>query len=455
MPTWDPARVLDRDDVRAEVARTVTGMPGRVGAGLEVELLPVIRAPRPSRLPLHGGDGLLARLSTSSSTSPLEDGAAGAGDEAGWWLPGGAARVSFEPGGQLEVSSAYRASVRAALVDTDRTTGELAAVLDEGGVTLAAVGLDPWRAGTAAQQLRRARYPAMDAYLATRGPAGRVMMRDTCALQLNLDIDTGAEAEARWQIAHLLAPVATATFACSPGVGGRERSRRSLAWQALDPTRTGFPPGLVADEGGAAEQVERAVLAADVLLVSDGPRAEPGRIGWTFGDWLRDGDSVHGRPTAEDLRVHLTTLFHEVRPCGHLELRSLDAVPARWRSSALALHAGALYEPVARDRIREVLEPHRPRLPELLRAAAVTGVSDPALCALAVEVWSFALAGAARLPDGMIAPATLRRAEEFLDRFTVRGRCPADELAELLAVAPTAALDWAAEPLPTHLEVSS
>jgi glutamate--cysteine ligase len=76
-------------------------------------------------------------------------------------------------------------------------------------------------------------------------------------------------------------------------------------------------------------------------------------------------------------------------------------------------------------------------------------VADPELCALAVETWSFALAGAGRLPAGQVPPGALAQAEAFLDRFTMRGRCPADELRDVLAAGPAPALAWAAQPVPT------
>ncbi len=454
MPTRDPRLALDHTRLAAETTRATEGRPAAsFGFGLEIELLPVA-ATSPLRRPrLHGPAGLLTQLSTPSAISMLDAGT-GAGAETGWWCHGRhGARLSFEPGGQVEVASAYHATPQAAMGAAAKVAADLAMVCDAQHLRLAAAGIDVWSPGTAPQQLRQARYPAMDAYLGTRGPAGRTMMRDTCALQLNLDLGTGSEARARWETSNLLAPVATASFACSPSTDGHTRSRRSLAWQRLDPTRTGFAAGFLAASGSPAQQLASAALDADVLLVDTGRRITPGRPGWRFGDWLKKGHPELGWPTVEDLRGHLTTLFHEVRPRGHLEIRSIDAVPARWRPAAAALYVGAVYEARARDRIREVLEPHRAQLPALLQRAATAGVADPALCALAVEVWSFALSGARRLAPRLLRPVDVSCGEEFVDRYIVRGRCPADELAALLRADPIHALTWAAEPLPVRSEV--
>jgi glutamate--cysteine ligase len=145
----------------------------------------------------------------------------------------------------------------------------------------------------------------------------------------------------------------------------------------------------------------------------------------------------------------LTTLFPEVRVRGFFELRGVDALPRRWRGVPVVLLAGLLYDDRARGQARGVLARHRRFLPRLLRRAVYGGMVDPALCALAVETWSFALAGATRLPAGFVPAAALRTAEAFLDRYTLRGRCPSDELREQLAISPAAALAWATEPVDT------
>jgi glutamate--cysteine ligase len=50
-----------------------------------------------------------------------------------------------------------------------------------------------------------------------------------------------------------------------------------------------------------------------------------------FAHWVSGDKPLAGRrPTADDLRVHLTTLFPPVRLRGWLELRYLHCCPSRW-----------------------------------------------------------------------------------------------------------------------------
>jgi glutamate--cysteine ligase len=355
-------------------------------------------------------------------------------------------RFTVEPGGQVEHATAVHPTAAGAVGELERGWARLAHAFGPWGVALASAGMDVWHdPSTVPQQLAEPRYLAMAAYLAQRGPQGHTMMCHTCSLQVNLDLGPPDVAADRWLVANLAAPIVKATFACSPVPGAV--CGRALAWLVLDPTRTGVPRLLTAGVIDPVTQLVDFALSADVLLIRtpDGG-AVPGRPGWTFGDWLRDGHPEHGRPSSADLTYHLTTLFPEVRARGFLELRSADALPSRWRSVPVTLLTGLLYDDRARANVGRVLQRHRRRLPALLKRAATIGVADPELCALTVETWSLALAGAYRL-SGYFRPGDLGRAEAFLDRFTLRGRCPADELRERLALSPAAALAWATEPV--------
>ncbi len=432
------ARVLSPEDVPLEdladarrvVARACFSPPddapdlGRVG--IECELFPIRVGADGSpggRLPLRQVEAVLSRVEA----------------------PFG--RFTVEPGGQVEHATAVHPTASGAMSELERGSAMLVEAFDREGAALAAAGMDVWHdPSTVPQQLSTPRYAAMAAYFAQRGPHGHLMMCHTCSVQVNLDLGPPQVAAERWLVANLAAPLITATFACSPTPGAV--SGRALAWLALDPTRTGVPRLLAAGVLGPVTQMVDFALDADVLLFrAPGGGAVPGTPGWTFGDWLRKGHPEHGRPSAHDLAYHLTTLFPEVRARGFLELRGTDALPSRWRSVPVTLLVGALYDDQARADVGRVLQRCRRRLPALLERAARVGVADPELCALAVETWSFGLAGAHRLPSGYVRRIDLVRAEAFLDRFTLRGRCPADELRERLEVSPASALAWATEPV--------
>jgi glutamate--cysteine ligase len=453
MPTSEPKSAITADRARfragdvAFPALTDSTPIGRVG--LEPEYFPIFRDQdgRPAgRVPLQNpaAPGVLDVLD-EMACDEAEFGSRRGGPVGPWeYRLADGGRITFEPGAQVEHSTAVYPSAAIALGDVQRVLGCLRSAFLDRGAVLAAAGMDVWHdVASVPQQLPFGRYTAQAAYYERRGTWGRVMMRHTASLQINLDLGPEGVWQERWLVANLVSPLIIATFACSPGEGGI--STRAHAWQQLDPSRSGFPEGLMTgDAWDPRGQWADAAMAADVMLfrASDGSWA-PGEPGFDFGTWIRDGHPEFGWPTEEDLDYHLTTIFLEVRPRGFLELRAGEAVPDELRAAQVVLVTSLLYDDQSRRSAVERLEPQRHRLPELWRRAARVGVGDSELQDMAVAVWEEALRGAERLGDD-IGSEALVATKRFLERFTFRGRTPADELRDLLDKDPAEALAWAA-----------
>ncbi|PWB78591.1 MAG: hypothetical protein C3F15_01405 [Holophagae bacterium] len=460
MPTDDRRQALSRDEARARAGLIAFpergGGPHRDRIGLEPEFFPIRRDPdgRPAgRLPLRSDStpGVLGIVDELAS-STREVGSRQGGPVGPWEYPllRGDGRLTFEPGGQVEHSTTVYPTVREALDGGRRVLGLLRHAFAAHDVVLAAAGIDVWHdIETVPQQLPFGRYTAQAAYYDRRGTAGRIMMRHTASLQINLDLGPEGVWQERWLAANLISPLITASFACSPGDGWA--SSRGRAWQELDPSRSGFPQLLVA--GGAddpRQQLAEAALAADVMLFRGAEGTwDPGSPGFSFGQWLADGHPRHGWPTRADLDYHLTTLFFEVRPRGFLELRAGEQLPDCWRAAQVVLVSSAIYDDVARRAIVERMAPHTARLPELWRRAAEHGVADAELRELAAASWHDAVRGAERLPGGWVGADGLACARRFLDQVTGRGLAPADRLRELHTEDPARSLAWAASQPPT------
>jgi len=332
-----------------------------------------------------------------------------------------ASRLTFEPGGQVELSSPplpLDQSCEAAARDAE----VLGDALANAGVALVSLGLEPGPQRD--RVLRSPRYDAMEAYFDSCGPSGRTMMRSTAALQVNLDLGSGRDIERRWQAAHDVGPVLAAAFANSPiGKAGPTgyRSTRLAVWSGVDRRRT----TAVDDGNGSRRSGFRGVwadyaLAAPVMLVRTSDETyEPLVAPLTLGDWIGNGHEL-GWPTLDDLDYHLTTLFPPVRPKGWLELRMLDAVPSPWWRVAAAVSAVLVQDADAADAVRGALAPVR----NGWSVAARCGLADPALGAAARTCFAAALDA---LPAAGVDPTTLDATWEFVDRYVARGRCPADD----------------------------
>jgi glutamate--cysteine ligase len=283
------------------------------------------------------------------------------------------------------------------------------------GIELLALGIDPLNSIEHAPLLTEAkRYRRMAEYLERRGPAGALMMRQTAALQISLDFDD--EPWLRWRVLNAAAPYITAIFANSPIYAGEPtgcQSARAEVWRAVDPARTGIPY----DERQPLEAyLEFALNAPAILFPTIGGEHRP------FGEWLTVAE-----PTVDEWRDHLSTLFPEVRPRGHLELRSADSIDPQWYAAPLALTCGILYDSRTLRAADDLLGP--PDV-ELLDRAGRIGLHDPAMARTANDLFDLALAGCRGLGSGYFHPSDLEQAIAFFDRYTRQGRAPADEVVE-------------------------
>lgn len=298
------------------------------------------------------------------------------------------------------------------------------AALSTADLRALALGADPYRPPQ--RILDSPRYAAMHEYFDAGGPAGAMMMCCTAALQVNLEAGTeepGQQSpEARWARVHLLAPVLTAAFANSPLLGGKRtgwQSSRAMIWSQIDPRRT-LPVG-----GRDPRQAwARYALAADVMLVRE-PSPGPGGgaaagvlapPGLTLEAWA---DRRTGLRTLQptDVDYHLTTLFPPVRPRGFYELRFLDSLPAPWWEVAVSVTCAVMDDDEAAARAEAACA----GLGEVTAARAARGMADPAVARAADALLSAAI-------TARQGSAELGALEDFRDRFTGRGRCPADEL---------------------------
>ena len=320
-------------------------------------------------------------------------------------FPGGSS-LTFEPGGQVELSSPPARSLTSLVTGLAADVDHLTRTLGNAGLRMLDTAVDPLRPPR--RQLVSPRYDAMESYfdgLEPGSPAdervGRTMMCSTAAIQVNLD--AGSDPAARWRLLHDLGPVLLASFANSPTRLGRPtgwKSTRQQVWLSLDPRRT----APIDEDEPVAAYAERA-LDAEVML-------QPGR--GTLRDWVESSDP----PSVDDLAQHLSTLFPPVRPRGWFEVRFIDAQPVRWWPVPIAVLGTLLDDPVAADLAAEAAEPARGRW----ESAARSGLDDPVLDKAATRCFEIARDSLSRhepLLTGLV--------DGFADEYVARGRCPADD----------------------------
>jgi glutamate--cysteine ligase len=374
-------------------------------------------------------------------------------------LPGGG-RLTTEPGGQVEISSAPAEGLAPCVDITCRDLTALRQAVLPAGLCLAGEGLDPLRSPH--RVLEVPRYAAMEEFFNRAGPWGRLMMCSTASVQVCLDAGEQSTGPAsvgwRWRLLHALGPVFVAAFANSPLREGRPtgwKSTRQAIWARLDPCRTRPPAGAVPTvpvngQGRSLDADPRAAwidyaLSAEVMCVrrpGDQPWTAP--AGLTFRSWLRGGGERP--PTLEDLSYHLSTLFPPVRPRGHLEYRVIDAQAGDGWIVPAAVVTALLDDEAASERAMAAAEVLWHQASTACGGdfgdepgagggtgwdcgspwewAARHGPTDPIIGDISVACFEAAESALGRLD----APAAVREAVgTFAERYVARYRCPADD----------------------------
>jgi glutamate--cysteine ligase len=371
-----------------------------MAVGLELELLPILQSTRKpaltGRRQKPSTSEILARLARREGWTEQP-----AGDDPSAWQLADGARLSFEPGGQLEISSTPHTTVSSVVESTRVLVDLLRDAMADHGIDLIAAGVDPYNdIGVVPLQLHRERYVGMTHYFESIGPSGVRMMRQTAALQINLE--RGPDPLSRWLLLNALAPAVVALFSNSPTYAGKRTnhtSYRAHLWRTLDHTRT----GLACDENDPIAAYLK--FALEAFAMRSGNKTRPYT---TFREWMGGADI-----SLDDWYFHLSTLFPEVRPKEYFELRSADTIEPEWLAAPLVFVTAIVYDRVSAQRAFEIVGTPSP---ELLELAGIKGVAHPALHRMARALADIALDGAQSLGENYISAQDVKIASDYFDR---------------------------------------
>jgi glutamate--cysteine ligase len=268
------------------------------------------------------------------------------------------------------------------------------------GIDLLASGVDPYNdIGAVPLQLHRERYVGMTHYFESIGPSGVRMMRQTAALQIN--VERGPEPLTRWLLLNAITPAVVALFSNSESYAGRKSnhaSYRAHLWRTLDDSRT----GIAYDE---ADPVRRYLdFALGAFAMRSGNQTRPYQ---TFRQWMRGGDIG-----LDDWQFHLSTLFPEVRPKDYFELRSADTIEVESLAAPVLFVTALIYDRASSQRAFEIVGTPNP---DLLELAGIKGVAHPALRRMARALADIALDGAESLGRDYLSAQDVESAAAYFD----------------------------------------
>ncbi len=267
-------------------------------------------------------------------------------------LKRGAASVSLEPAGQLELSGDMLGTLHETRAEFEAHYADVRKAAAPLGLGFAPLGFHPTHTRAEMPWMPKSRYGIMRRYMPTVGSLGLDMMTRTCTVQVNLDYASEADMRRKLRVSLALQPVATALFANSPFVEGRPSgvlSYRAHVWTDTDNQRSGMPALMFEPDFGFERYVDWVLDVPMYFVMRDGEMID--MAGRSFRRFMA-GDfrnTKAGHATMGDFADHLTTVFTDVRLKRFLEMRGADAGSLDMMVAQSALWVGLLYDPAALD----------------------------------------------------------------------------------------------------------
>ncbi|MBF0414839.1 MAG: glutamate--cysteine ligase [Magnetococcales bacterium] len=259
----------------------------------------------------------------------------------------GAAGITLEPGGQLELSGAPLKTIHETQDEINEHLQQLGAVCRDLDIAFLGIGAQPKWPFAKIPWMPKGRYRVMREYLPQRGRLSLDMMARTATVQANLDYADEADMVRKFRLALAIQPVVTALFANSPFIDGKPndyRSYRAHIWHHTDPDRCGMLPFVFEDAFGFERYMEYALSVPMLFYYRHGVYHPAGGV--PFAEFFAGRlPALPGeRPTIEDWAMHLSTLFPDVRLKRYLETRGADAGNSATLCALPALWKGLLYD---------------------------------------------------------------------------------------------------------------
>jgi glutamate--cysteine ligase len=266
-------------------------------------------------------------------------------------LKRGAASISLEPAGQLELSGAPFDTLH----DTQE---EIAAHFEEVrqasrnlDLGFAPLGFHPLKKRAEMPWMPKGRYAIMRRYMPLVGSLGLDMMTRTCTVQVNLDFASETDMRRKVRVSLLLQSLATALFANSPFTEGKPNgflSYRAHIWTDTDNQRSGIP-SVMLEEGFDFERYAQWLVQKVPMyfVYRDGRYIDV--AGRSFVDFMagRVPELAGITATVGDFADHVTTAFTDVRLKRFLEMRGSDAGCLDMMVAQSAFWVGLLYDEAA------------------------------------------------------------------------------------------------------------
>lgn len=247
--------------------------------------------------------------------------------------------ITFEPGGQFEISLAPFASVAEIDKAYRQVLSEIEAQLKP-HQALVSIGYHPSTQISDLPLLPKKRYAFMFDYFKTHGDKGHYMMKGTAATQVSIDFTSEADFIKKFRVAHFLAPVLSSLFDATPIFEGHVHSKgnlRTQIWLGTDKPRSKLVKGTLDKVFGFADYVKYLLSLSPIFIPKEG-------VYETFDGQPLEAFVENWVWSLEDFEHVQSMVFPDVRLKKYLEIRMADAMPYPYNMSFMAVIETIFYD---------------------------------------------------------------------------------------------------------------
>ena len=251
--------------------------------------------------------------------------------------------ISLEPGNQIELSGDKLSNIHEVCSESYDFQNQLDQICKEIGLKTMSIGYDPITKLNNAPKNPKQRYKLMTKEMPKGGKLSLNMMYQTSGTQINLDYLSEDDFKKKFKIISYLTPISIAIFANSTILENKPSgylSYRSKVWQ--NTSRGGLPKIFL--ENMDFEKYADFAINFPLLFIYKNEEHK-NLNNKTFGDFMKGSLSEVNNhlPTFEDLELHLSTIFTEIRLKKYIEMRSLDACEWDCHCAGPAFYTGLIY----------------------------------------------------------------------------------------------------------------
>ena len=251
--------------------------------------------------------------------------------------------ISLEPGNQIELSGDKLSNIHEVCSESYDFQNQLDQICKEIGLKTMSIGYDPITKLSNAPKNPKQRYKLMTKEMPKGGKLSLNMMYQTSGTQINLDYLSEDDFKKKFKIISYLTPIAIGIFANSAILENKPSgylSYRSKVWQN---TSRGGLPKIFLENMDFEKYADFAINFPLLFIYKNNDHKNLNNK--TFGDFMKGSLSEVNNhlPTFEDLELHLSTIFTEIRLKKYIEMRSLDACEWDCHCAGPAFYTGLIY----------------------------------------------------------------------------------------------------------------